>query len=62
MHREGDATALHWLMLISVMLLPPDIAEKLRRRSFLESSPAGALRHAREDLGWTRVATKIANI
>jgi glycosyltransferase involved in cell wall biosynthesis len=62
MHREGDATALHWLMLISVMLLPPDIAEKLRRRSFLESSPARALRHAREDLGWTRVATKIANI
>lgn len=32
MHREGDAAALHWLMLISIMLLPPDIAEKLRQR------------------------------
>ena len=35
MRREGDAAALHWLMLISIMLLPPpEIAEKLRRRFF----------------------------
>jgi glycosyltransferase involved in cell wall biosynthesis len=34
-HRAGNATAIHWLMLVSVMLLPPDIGEKLRRRSFV---------------------------
>jgi glycosyltransferase involved in cell wall biosynthesis len=34
MDREGDANALHWQMLISVMLLPPEIAEKLRRCFF----------------------------
>jgi glycosyltransferase involved in cell wall biosynthesis len=62
MHREGDATALHWLMLISIMLLPADIAEKLRRRSFLKSSSAGALRHACEELGRMRIAPKIAAI
>ena len=31
-HREGDASALHWLMLTGITLLPPDMAENLRRR------------------------------
>jgi hypothetical protein len=62
MHREGDATALHRRMPISVMLLPPEIAEKLLRSSFLESSLARALRHAREEAGWARIATEIADI
>jgi hypothetical protein len=62
MHREGDATALHRRMPISVMLLPPEIAEKLLRSSFLESSLARAPRHAREGAGWARIATEIADI
>lgn len=34
MRSEGQAKCRHWLMLASVMLLPADFAEKLRRRSF----------------------------
>jgi glycosyltransferase involved in cell wall biosynthesis len=58
MHREGDATALHWLTVLSIMVLPPDIAEKLRGRSFdrgpCRSQLTGLLAHRplpRQQLG-----------